>query len=79
MLKSLAARIFLTQMCKHISKAYYSITLKSFPICIYCWKGNILENLNLLNFFSEVTLRHNLFKLAENILAEQCIMYFVKV
>ena len=40
----------------------------------------MLENLNLLNKkISEVTLRHNLFKLAENILAEQCIMYVVKV
>ena len=50
---------------------------KEFP---YFWKGNILENLNLLNKkISEVMLRLNLFKLAENILAEQCIMYFVKV
>ena len=52
--------------------------MKTFPM--YCWKGNILENLNLLNKKnSEVIWRHNLFKLAENVLAEQCIMYFVKL
>ena len=31
----LAAWIFFTQICKHILKAYYSITRKSFPTYVY--------------------------------------------